>query len=160
MSTVNAAVVLRLMEEVWGRGQLHLISELVADDYVGHFVIGDHYGPEGVRIDVAAYRTSFPDLTVTVDDLLTDGDKVVRRFTLRGTHHRPFLGSPATGNPVVLRAIAIDRLFQGQLLESWVHGDALTAPPAPAFDSSNASPKTICPLAKLDLRSADTQSDQ
>jgi steroid delta-isomerase-like uncharacterized protein len=119
----NTAVVRRLMEEVWGRGQLHLIAELVAVDYVGHFAIGDHYGPEGVRIDVAAHRTAFPDMTVTVDDLFAHGDKVVRRYTLRGTHRRPLLGVPANGVPVVLRAIAIDRLEQGRLLESWVQSD-------------------------------------
>jgi steroid delta-isomerase-like uncharacterized protein len=121
----NKEVVRRLTEDVLGRGELTLISELVAADYVGHFAIGDHYGPEGVRIEVAAYRTAFPDLAVTLDEILADGDTVVRRFTLRGTHHRPFLGVPASGRPVVLRGIAIDRLAAGRLVESWVQVEGI-----------------------------------
>ena len=104
---------------------MELIPVLVAADHVGHLPIGDHYGPEGVRIDVAAYRAAFPDLSVTLEDLLADGDKVVRRFTLRGTHRHPFLGVPATREPVVLRGIAIDRLVDARLVESWVQIDGL-----------------------------------
>ncbi len=62
---------------------------------------------------------------MTLDDLLADGDKVVRRFTLRGTHRHPFLGVPASGEPVVLRGIAIDRLVGARLVESWVQIDGL-----------------------------------
>jgi steroid delta-isomerase-like uncharacterized protein len=121
----NKEAVRRLTEEVLGRGELTIISELVAADYVGHFPVGDHYGPDGVRIEVAAYRAAFPDLAVTLDEILADGDKVVRRFTLRGTHLEPFLGVPASGRPVVLRGIAIDRLAGGRLVESWVQVEAI-----------------------------------
>jgi len=117
----NKAIVRRLMEEVLGQGRLKLLPDLVAQDYVGHFAFGDQYGPEGVQIDLAAYRTAFPDLAVTLDDLIAEGDKVVRRFTLRGTHRQPFFGEPATGQPLTLRGIAIDRLTDGLLVESWVH---------------------------------------
>jgi predicted ester cyclase len=64
---------------------------------------------------------------VTLDDLLADGDKVIRRFTLRGTHWGPFLGVPGSDRSVVLRGMAIDRLVDGRLVESWVHVDG---PPA------------------------------
>ena len=124
-SIVNKELVRRLMEEVLGRGRVELIPALVAADHVGHLAIGDHYGPEGVRIDVAAHRAAFPDLAVTLEDLLADGDKVVRRFTLRGTHRETFLGAPASGQPVTLRGIAIDRVAGGLLVESWVQVDGL-----------------------------------
>jgi len=116
----NREVVRRLMEEVLARGDIRLIPEFVAADYVAHLESGDHYGPEGIRIDVAAYCSAFPVLDLKLEDLLADGDKVVRRFTLRGTHNRPFLGTPASGRWVVLRGIAIDRVVQGQLVESSV----------------------------------------
>jgi hypothetical protein len=74
---------------------------------------------------VAEYRAAFPDLRVTVDDLVTDGDKVVRRFTLRGTHAGPFMGIPPTGRAVAAAGIAIDRLAGGKVAESWVSLDAL-----------------------------------
>jgi predicted ester cyclase len=121
----NMEVVRCLMEAAWGRGEVRVIPILVDPDYVGHLPIGDHYGPEGVRIDIAAYRAAFPDLVVTLDDLIAKGDKVVRRFTLCGSHRRPFLDIPATGKPVALRGIAIDRLVGGCLVESWVHVDHL-----------------------------------
>jgi predicted ester cyclase len=120
----NKETVRRLMEDVFGQGRLTLLPQLVAAEYVGHFALGDHYGPGGVQIDVAAYRAAFPDLTVTLDDLLADGDKVVRRFTLRGTHRKPLPGVEASGRPVILRGIAIDRLAGGRLVESWVQVDS------------------------------------
>jgi steroid delta-isomerase-like uncharacterized protein len=121
----NEAVVRRLVEEVLNRGQTGLLAELVAVDHVGHDPLGDHYGPEGLRIAVAEYRAAFPDLSVTVEDLVAEGDKVARRFTLRGTHAGPFMGIPATGRAVAASGIAIDRLAGGKVAESWVSLDAL-----------------------------------
>ena len=124
-SLSNMEVVRRLMEEALGQGHVKVLAELVDGGYVGHLPIGDHYGPEGVRIDFAAYRAALPDLAVTLDDLFADGDKVVRRFTLRGTRRWPVPGNPAGDGPVVLRGIAIDRLERGLLVESWVQIDRL-----------------------------------
>jgi len=125
MPEENEAVVRRLIEEVLNRGQTGLLAELVAADHVGHDPLGDHYGPEGMRIAVAEYRAAFPDLRVIVEDLVTAGDKVVHRFALRGTHAGPFLGIPATGRVVTAAGIAIDRLADGKLAESWTSLDAL-----------------------------------
>ena len=121
----NEAAVRRLIEEVLNRGQTDLLAELVVADHVGHNPFGDHYGPEGLRIVVMEYRAAFRDLRVTVDDLVTQGDKVVHRFTLRGTHAGPFLGIPPTGQVVTATGIAIDRLKDGRIVESWVSLDAL-----------------------------------
>jgi predicted ester cyclase len=119
----NLRVVRRLMEEVWATGDLNLLPELVANDYVGHLPIGDHYGPVGARIDIESYRRAMPDLTVTLADLFAVEDKVVRRFTLLGTHTLPFLGFRASGKRVALGGIAIDRLANGQIVESWIRLD-------------------------------------
>jgi predicted ester cyclase len=119
----NLRVVRRLMEEVWAIGDLSLLPELVANDYVGHLPIGDHYGPVGARIDIEAYRRAMPDLTVTLEDLFAVDDKVVRRFTLLGTHALPFLGFRASGKRIALDGIAIDHLANGQIVESWIRLD-------------------------------------
>jgi predicted ester cyclase len=119
----NLRVVRRLMKEVWATGDLNLLPELVANDYVGHLPIGDHYGPVGARIDIESYRRAMPDLTVTLADLFAVDDKVVRRFTLLGTHALPFLGFRASGKRVALGGIAIDRLANGQIVESWIRLD-------------------------------------
>jgi steroid delta-isomerase-like uncharacterized protein len=121
----NETVVCRLIEEVLNGGQTDLLAELVAADHVGHDPLGDHYGPEGMRITVAEYRAAFPDLWVTVEDLVTEGDKVVHRFTLRGTHAGPFMGIPPTKRVVTAGGIVIDRLADGKVVESWVSLDAL-----------------------------------
>jgi hypothetical protein len=60
ITTANLDIVRRLMDEVWAAGRLQLIPELVADDDVGHLPIGDHHGPEGLRINIAANRAAFP----------------------------------------------------------------------------------------------------
>jgi predicted ester cyclase len=62
---------------------------------------------------------------VTLDDLLAEGDKVVRRFTVRGTHRQRLFGEPAAGQLMTLNGIAIDRLAEGKLVESWVQIDGI-----------------------------------
>jgi steroid delta-isomerase-like uncharacterized protein len=125
MPEKNGAAVCRLIEEVLNGGQTNLLAELVTADHVGHDPLGDHYGREGMRIVVAEYRAAFPDLRVTVEDLVTEGDKVVHRFTLRGTHAGSFMGIPPTGQVVTAAGIAIDRLADGKVAESWISLDAL-----------------------------------
>jgi hypothetical protein len=116
----NQTVVRQLVEAVLGRGEVNLLPILVSPDYIGHLPIGDHYGPEGVRIDFAAYHAALPDLTVTVEDIFDLDDRVVRRYTIRGTHLGAWLGHAPTGKPVELRVIAIDKLEAGMLVESWI----------------------------------------
>jgi steroid delta-isomerase-like uncharacterized protein len=116
----HVSVVHRLMLDVWEQGRLETLPDLVHENFVGHLAIGDHYGPHGARIEVSAYRSALPDLSVSVDDVVSDGSKVARRFTLRGTHLGPLLGIPASGAPVVLRGLAIDRFEDGKIIESWV----------------------------------------
>src|SRR5829696_8207595 len=77
----NEAGVRRLIDEVINQGQTGPLAELVGADHVGHDTLGDHYGPDGVRISVAELRTAFPDLRISIDDLLAAGDRVVHRFT-------------------------------------------------------------------------------
>ena len=158
MAEANETVVRRLMEEVLNRGQTGLLAELVAADHVGHDPLGDHYGPEGLRIVIAEHRAAFPDLRVTVEDIVAEGDKVVRRFTLRGTHGGPFMGIPATGRAVTAAGIAIDRLVPrghpGSLVGSrWASaapGNCRgAAAPAAGTTLGCAAPKRIRRMAYL-----------
>jgi predicted ester cyclase len=119
----NKSVARRLVEEVIGQGRFRLLAELAADDYVGHFNTGDHFGLEGLRVEIAGYRAAIPDLTVEIEELLAEGDAVVRRFTMTGTHAAPLMGISPSRQRVALPVIAIDRLAGGQLAESWAHVD-------------------------------------
>lgn len=116
----DITVVRQFMTEVFDQGNMERLPDLVAPSYVGHFSTGDHFGPEGVRIDIATYRNAFPDLTVRLDDLFSCRTRVIRRFTLRGTHIGSFQGRSATGKSVVFRGIGLDRVDNGKLAESWV----------------------------------------
>ena len=125
MSIRNKALVRRFLETVINGGDTRLLAELVAGDHVRHAPDGDLYGPEVVRIDLAEWRTGFPDLTLTIEDLLAERDRVVSRFVLRGTHAGPFCGLAPTGRAVAMPGIGIDRIASDQLAESWVALDGL-----------------------------------
>ena len=149
MSGRNEATVRRFLMDVVNGGCMHLLTGMVAPDYVGHDPRGDHYGPEGLRIVVADYRSAVPDLSVTVEDLVAQGNKVVYRFLLRGTHTGPFLGLPPTGRPVSAGGVAIERLAGGKLAESWVYLDALNLlrqlGAAPSLERGQAHPRFQAP---------------
>jgi predicted ester cyclase len=121
----GAAVVGRLVDDVINGGDTALLRSLLAPEHVTHDPTGDLYGPEGLRIDIAAYRAGFSDLSMTTDELLTCGDRVVRRFTLQGTHDGPFMGVPPTGRRVAFSGIALHRLAAGRLVETWLAYDSL-----------------------------------
>ena len=97
----NKAVARREIEELYNRvGSLDAAEEIYAPDYVGHEpTIGEIRGVEGAKQYAATMRLAFPDLTCTVEDQVAEGDKVVTRFSARGTHEGETedLG-PATGN--------------------------------------------------------------
>ncbi|MBI1885725.1 MAG: ester cyclase [Chloroflexi bacterium] len=125
MSEQNKALVRRLIEEVIGRGDFALIDELVAADYVGHSSTPETYSREGHKQFFAALRRAFPDLQITVEDQIAEGDKVVTRWTARGTHEGEFAGIPPTGKRAVMTGIYIDRFADGKLVECWTKSDDL-----------------------------------
>jgi predicted ester cyclase len=125
MSLANKALVHRFVEEVINRGNTRLLADLVDPAHVLHAPDGDLYGLDGVRADLAEWRVGFPDVALTVEDVIAEGDKVVSRFVLRGTHAGPALGVPPTGQRVAVGGVAIERVRDGRLVESWVSLDTL-----------------------------------
>ena len=113
----------RLVAEVWNRGDLAAVDELFAEEYVGYDPAPPSVlaGREGMKRFVATMRAAFPDWTVTTDDLLVAEDKVISRWTVRGTHHGPFAGVAPTGRAIELHGISIHRIVDGQIVENW-HG--------------------------------------
>ncbi|HEV2109492.1 MAG TPA: ester cyclase [Thermomicrobiales bacterium] len=125
MMSPNMALVRCFLDEIVNGGDTRLIPELVAADHVRHAPDGDLYGPEGVRINLAEWRTGLPDLRVVIEDLFAGGDRVVSRFVLHGTYDGPFLGVPTTRQEVALVGIGIDRVAGDRLAESWIYLDVL-----------------------------------
>jgi steroid delta-isomerase-like uncharacterized protein len=124
----NVSVVRRWTAEGFGQGRVELADELVAEDFVNHNPVpGQVPGREGLKAAVRGLRTAFPDLSVHEDDVIADGDKVVLRDTISGTHGGPFAGIPPTDRPVTINRIAIFRVVDGRITESWNVVDMLGA---------------------------------
>lgn len=127
MSEENKAIFRRYFEEVLNAGNLDLVDELIARTYVSHYPTGYDFGggPGGVKQIVTAVRAGFPDVHFTVEDLLAEGDKVVGRWTFRGTHQGDFMGILPTGRKVSVMGIAIYRIARGKITEAWVAWDSM-----------------------------------
>jgi steroid delta-isomerase-like uncharacterized protein len=95
-----------------------VIDRQVATDFVDH-AQPDATGPECVKAQARALRAAFPDLTVTIEDLLAEGDLVAVRSTWRGTHQGSFRGVPPIGRRIELGCMAFWRIAGGQIRESW-----------------------------------------
>ena len=122
----NQAIVHRYVEEGYNAGNMAVLDELFAVDFVNH----DPAQPsvrdlQGLKQLIMAQRAAFADIRTTVEDLVASGDTVVKRFTVRGTHTGDFNGIPATGRQFTLEGIDILRLAGGKIQEIWIAYDTL-----------------------------------
>jgi steroid delta-isomerase-like uncharacterized protein len=115
----NKAIVLRHWEEVVSKGKLDLIDETFAPDFVAHEADQDIRGPEGVRQFIVMLRAAFPDLQVTVEDVLAEGDKVVQRWSARGSHQGELMGLAPSGKRISVAGITISHFEGGKVAEEW-----------------------------------------
>ena len=118
----NKAIARRFLEEVFGQGKLAVADEIVAPDHVDHgpsTLPGMPTGPEGSKMVVTIYRNAFPDIHFTIDEQIAEGDKVVTRWTGRGTHKGELAGIPATGKSATVTGVGVDRIVNGKIVESW-----------------------------------------
>jgi len=116
----NKAVVRRYLDEVWNQARFEVADELVSPNYaIGN--VGS--GPEGSRANVRAFRTAFPDLNITIEDLVAEGDKVVARMRLSGTHHGPFREYAPTGRQATWEEVGIWTVRDGHLQAGWFLAD-------------------------------------
>lgn len=118
----HKALVRRWLEEVFSSGDLDAADGLFAPNYALHdpSYPRDVHGPEGVKRYVSAYRAAFSELDVTVEDQFAEEDKVVTRWTARGTHSGEFLGLEPTHQEIAVSGIEFDRVAGGQIDEAWV----------------------------------------
>jgi steroid delta-isomerase-like uncharacterized protein len=123
----NKTVVRRFLEEIFTAGNLELVDELFAPDYVLHDpVVPDEVsGPEGMKRYVSMYRAAYPDTHFTIEDQIAEGDEVVTRWTGQGTHEGELMGISPTGKQVTVTGIEVDRVVDGKMQETWVNYDAL-----------------------------------
>ena len=120
----------RLLEESFNDGNLALIDELVLTEAVNHdpaepAELRALRGPEAMKRIVTMYRSAFPDVHMTVDDVITAGDKVVLRWHSEGTHSGGLQGLAPTRAHGSVTGISINQWKDGKIAESWVEWDNL-----------------------------------
>jgi steroid delta-isomerase-like uncharacterized protein len=125
MSDKNKAAMRRLYNETWNQGNFEVFDEIISTDYTGHIPTppGAPSGREGLRWLIQAYRTGFPDLQARVDDQFSEGDKVLTRITVTGTHQGPFMNIPATNKKINVTALVVTKFKDGQNVEGWAELD-------------------------------------
>lgn len=113
--------------EVASAGDLDTLGELLTDDYHDHDPNNeqDVRGVDGARQEISMYREAFPNFRFTMEDQQAEGDKVVTRWTWRGTHSGEFMGAAPTGKKVSMTGITIHRLRDGKIQEGWWNHDFL-----------------------------------
>lgn len=123
---LNIEVVEVVFAEVWSKGNIDLIDDLYASEFVGHFPGETFHGREGIRSHVIAHRTAFPDWTEEIEDTIAERNRVVVRFRSKGTNLGKFLDRLPTRNRVEISEVAIFELKDGQIVEQWVYPDMLS----------------------------------
>lgn len=127
MSEKNKALIRRWFEEVWNQGRSDVIDDLLAEDAVIHGLVDGAGNPvnglDGFHDFHTQFRGAFPDLIVSVDDTIAEGDMVVARCSVRGRHTGNHLGFAATNAPVQFDGVAITRIENGKIAEAWNHFD-------------------------------------
>jgi predicted ester cyclase len=134
----NKAIARRLYEEVWNKGNVSAVDELIAPNYVGHFdyptdvpvAVENQPGLKQIKQFVSQLRTTFPDYHFTIELQVAEGELVVTRGTARGTHQGEYWSQtlkdiPPSGKQVTWTETAIDRIVDGKIVENWVNEDAL-----------------------------------
>lgn len=120
----NKALLKRAAEEIWNRGNLDVVDEIVAPDAIGRNQ-GEGMRREDFKQIVKEMREGFPDLKFTVESQVAEGDHVVTFTTMRGTHKGDFRGLSATGNAITVKGVSHSRVVDGQVVEETVIYDQL-----------------------------------
>src|SRR5215203_5004771 len=124
----NKASFRRYLEEAWNQSNLEVVDQIF-DRYLSHQLDGSvlERGPQDVKHFVGEFRSAFPDLRLIIGEQLAEGDKVVSRGTIRGTHLREFRGMAPTGEEMEIPGMAVFRFSEeGKVVESWDSYDQLS----------------------------------
>jgi steroid delta-isomerase-like uncharacterized protein len=126
ISDENKRLVRRIFDEVINQGDMAALDEIFGPDYVDHAAPpGLPPGRDGLKVNVGMFRTAFPDLHFTVEEMIAEGELVVTRRALTGTHRDELFGIPPTGKQVRISGIDISRVVDGRVVEHWGNEDDL-----------------------------------
>ena len=114
----------RFTEDFWNKHNIAAYDKYFTSDFVNHSAEGDMIGEQYKGL-CQAYFTAFPDLHITTDDLIAEGDKVTKVWTAHCTHKGDLMGIPPTGKSVVVKGIEVFRIADGKIAELWASMDNL-----------------------------------
>ena len=123
MSEQNKTLARRWFEDLFSRGDLDAADEILSAEFVDHLPREEERGIEELKHYVSSYRTAFPDIQDTVEEIVAEGDKVVIRWTSRGTNEGEFMGVAPTGRHVTFTGMRLFRIAENKIVESWVNID-------------------------------------
>jgi steroid delta-isomerase-like uncharacterized protein len=121
----------RFVEELWNQRQFDVAEAIFAKDCVTHQLRSGvptdavPRGPQGIKEHVTSWIASFPDLHFSIEQMLSEGDRVVMQLLMEGTHHGAWLGIPASGRKMQIRMFTVHRVAQGKIVEDWVLVESL-----------------------------------
>lgn len=121
----NSTLIQRVFAEGFNKGRLAVVDEVFDPNFVDRSTPSQSPGAQGVKDYISAVRSGFPDIAVTIDDLIATGDKVVVRTTWRGTHLGTYENHAPTGRQVTRTMIQIFRVVDSKLYEEWSEGQSL-----------------------------------
>ncbi len=127
MAQENSALIRRWFDEVWNHGRMEAIDEMASPDVIGHGQAqhDTDVGLEAFRVFAKDLLTAFPDMKVTIDQIIEQGDKVVARWTATMTHKGNFLGFAPSGKKATITGTSIQRMSGGRIVEGWDNWDQL-----------------------------------
>jgi steroid delta-isomerase-like uncharacterized protein len=127
MSEHNKAIVRRLFTELWNNGNLSMADEVFAPNYAHYDPSMPDFGrgPDSEKKRAALYRAAFPDLHLTIEDVIAEGETVMTRWSCRGTHKGDLNGIAPTGKHVTISGVTVARVSNGKIVEGYVNWDAL-----------------------------------
>jgi steroid delta-isomerase-like uncharacterized protein len=122
----NAAIIRQFVERVLNKGEIDEAGRYVWEDVVEQVPLpGQGPGLKGLQDVLRGMKAAFPDMHWKIEEQITEGDRVMSRFVWTGTHRGPFLGIPATGKPVTVWGVVIDRLVDKRIKETRIIMDTL-----------------------------------
>ena len=120
----NKELVIRY-NEAWNKGDVEALMDTLSPDIVSHTPSGRDLSLEETLEECKQHPIMYPDQSFSLEDIIVKGEKVITRWTFRGTHEGDIEGFPATGNKIEYTAIEILRVENGKFIESWEAGDVL-----------------------------------
>jgi serine phosphatase RsbU (regulator of sigma subunit)/ketosteroid isomerase-like protein len=120
----NKALVRRFFEEVWNKGNVAVVDEILAPDFVDRSLLpGQEPSQEGYKRSIIAFRAAFSFADLTIETQVAEGDMVVTKFSTRCIHRGEFLGVPPSGEEGTYASIRIHRIAGGQVTDEWSEGN-------------------------------------